>query len=155
MDMYAEDIAYFIDRALDGMTAIVTELGDDRVNQTPELEGANSPYAILTHCLGVMNYWGGRVATGRQITRDRPSEFQAKGTVAELLAEVDSARQRLRDDLSGASLADRVARMPDSGYDSPRRELLQGTVFLHIMEELCQHHGQMEITRDIIRRSGT
>jgi Protein of unknown function (DUF664) len=153
MDTDAADIAYFIDRALDGMVAIITELGDERANQKPDLEGANSPYSILTHCLGVMNYWDGYVAVGRPITRNREAEFRATGTVADLVSQVESAKRQLRDDLSRAALADRVTNVPGSDYDSPREELLQGTVFLHVIEELCQHHGQMEITRDVIVRS--
>jgi len=34
------------------MLDIVTRLGDDLANRHLDLPGANSPYAILTHCLG-------------------------------------------------------------------------------------------------------
>jgi hypothetical protein len=153
MDARTADLSFFINRALEQMTAIVLELGDARVNEAPTLEGANSPYAILTHCVGVMSYWGGYVAVGRPITRDRDAEFRAHGSVAELLTEVDAAKKQIANDLSIASLDDPVANIPDSGYDSPREVLLQGTVFLHVFEELFQHCGQMEITRDISLKS--
>ena len=56
----SEDVLWFADSALDGMVAIVRQLGDDRANRRPQLPGANSPYAILTHCLGVMEHYDAR-----------------------------------------------------------------------------------------------
>jgi hypothetical protein len=150
MDSDAADIAYFADRALDGMVAILQELGDDKANQAPNLPGANSAFVVLTHCLGVMNYWGGYVAIGREIERDRDAEFRARGRVQELVPHVAAARAQLHRDLALATLSDPVANMPPEPYDSPRPELLQGTVFLHILEELAQHHGHMELTRDLL-----
>src|SRR5580658_10211027 len=82
---------WFVDNALDQMTAIVRDLGDDLVNERPGLEGANSPFAILTHCLGVMEFWGGATVAERPVSRDRPSEFVATGTVAEVLSRVSAA----------------------------------------------------------------
>src|SRR5205807_5775164 len=63
------DFLWFVDQALDAMVRIVRELGDD-ANRRPELPGANSPYAILYHSLGVMEYWGGAMVAGRTIERD-------------------------------------------------------------------------------------
>ena len=60
-----DDLLWYVDQALDGMVAIVTDLGDDLANRRPDLPGANSPYAILFHCLGVMRWWGGEVIAGR------------------------------------------------------------------------------------------
>ena len=33
--------------------------------------GASSAYANVTHCLGVMGYWGGAVVAGRTIERSQ------------------------------------------------------------------------------------
>jgi hypothetical protein len=43
----------FCDEALVAMRDMVVELGDQLANRRPDLPGANSPFAILTHCLGV------------------------------------------------------------------------------------------------------
>jgi len=69
-----EDYLWFVDEALDGMVGIT---GDDVANRRPDLPGANSPYAIVTHCLGVMGDWAAHVVAGRQIERDRDEEFRA------------------------------------------------------------------------------
>ncbi|MEV1179628.1 hypothetical protein, partial [Nonomuraea sp. NPDC049784] len=61
-----DDYLYYVDRALDGMTGIVAGLGDRLANTRPPLPGANSPYALLTHCLGVVSYWAGQLVAGRE-----------------------------------------------------------------------------------------
>ena len=71
----ADDYLYFVDDALDGMVDIVMDLGDELANRRLDLPGANSPYAVLTHCLGVIEYWAGHLVAGRVIERDRPAEF--------------------------------------------------------------------------------
>lgn len=61
----------FIYEALDGMVGIAEVLGDERVNLRPDLPDTNSPYAILTHCVGMTTYWLGSVLCGRPSDRDR------------------------------------------------------------------------------------
>src|SRR5215469_15903525 len=80
------DYLWFAELALGEMIRIVDELGDGLANRRPPVSGANSPYVILTHCLGVMEYWAGATVAGRPIERDRAAEFTAQGPVAPLLA---------------------------------------------------------------------
>jgi hypothetical protein len=137
---------------VDQMTAIVTELGDDLANRKPGLPGANSPYAILRHCLGVMEFWGGQVVAGREITRDRDAEFRANGPVAGLAAATAEARRRFRAD---AAAADFAAPPRGGGHHSKGADDLeftsQGHTLLHVLEEVTQHLGQLELTRDVLR----
>src|SRR5580704_4968257 len=95
------DYLWFVDRALDAMVGIVVELGDERANRRPDLPEANSAYVILTHCLGVMEYWGGGTVAERDFTRDRSSEFMARGGVEELAERAGAARRRLAEDIAG------------------------------------------------------
>ena len=81
-----EHYLWFVDQALDDMAAIVRELGDEVANRRPAFEGANSPYVILTHCLGVLAFWGGATVAERDVTRDRAAEFTAHGSVEDLVA---------------------------------------------------------------------
>ena len=144
------DYLWFCDLALRGMARIVTDLGDERANSRPPFPGANSPYVILTHCLGVVEYWGGATVAERPIERDRAAEFTASGPVAPLLARAESARERLAEDVAGLEAWDvprSVRRDPDDPV--PYSET-KGAVLLHILEELFQHLGQMEITRDAL-----
>jgi hypothetical protein len=148
----AADFMWFVDRALDDMSVIVRELGDTMANQRPDLEGANSPYVILTHCLGVMEFWGGATVAGRPIERDRAAEFVAAGSVEDLLVRTALARRKLEADIEGHdSLAapSNVGRS-DTDTDTEPYNERKGAVLLHIIEELFQHLGQMEISRDVL-----
>jgi hypothetical protein len=147
----ADDYLYFVDEALDGMIRIVTGLGDDLANRRPDVPGANSPYVLLTHCLGVMEYWGGHLVAGRAIERDRDAEFRASGPVAPLVDRARRARHQLESDI-----ADLEAYAPPRGVPHPPDAELplartQGGALLHIHEELAQHLGQMEGCRDVLR----
>jgi hypothetical protein len=146
----ADDYLWFADLALSEMARIVEALGDTSANEAPPLPGANSPFAILTHCLGVLEYWGGATVAGRSIQRDREAEFRARGDVAGLLARTEAARRRLHEDVGALDpLAEpHVVRRPDD--PAPYSET-QGAVLLHMVEELFQHLGQMEITRDMLQ----
>ena len=146
-----EDYLYFVDEALEGMVTVVTELGDELANRRLDLAGANSPYAVLYHCLGVMEYWGGAMVAGRSIERDRDAEFRSSGRVGELVRRTRQARRQL-----DADIADLEPLAPPRGTPGPEDADLplartQGGVLLHIYEELAQHRGQMEVTRDVLR----
>ena len=149
MRISPDDFLFFIDRALDGMVSIVEELGDTYVNLRPKLPGANSPYVILTHCLGVTHYWIGEVLAGRQAHRDRDAEFQAQGTVAEICQKVRALQQQLREDMTHVQGEQPLA-FPVAPRHSRLQHWRQGAALIHAYEELAQHHGQMEITRDLL-----
>jgi hypothetical protein len=145
------DCLWYVEEALDGMVGIVTDLGDELANRAPDLPDANSPFAILTHCLGVLEDWGGSYIAGRVIERDREAEFHASGSVDDLVAEAERAREQL-----GIDLASFEPFLPVLGTIDPTEADLpfyrsQGGALFHIYEELAQHQGQMEITRDLLR----
>jgi hypothetical protein len=146
-----DDFLYYVDDALDGMVRIVRELGDDLANRRPDVPGANSPFAILTHCLGVMEYWGGEIVAGRSIVRDRPAEFRATGSVAGLTDHTERARQQLRADVAALDPFGPPRGVPRAKDSMLPLARTQGGALLHLYEELAQHRGQMEITRDVLR----
>ena len=150
----AGDYLWFVDLALTEMVGIVRQLGDAGANRRPVVEGANSPFAILTHCLGVMEFWGGFMVAGRTIQRDRDAEFEAEGRVEELAQRTEEARRRLREDIAGLearAVPPDVLGAEDAGVPYARTK---GAVLLHIVEELFQHLGQMELTRDMLAAPG-
>jgi hypothetical protein len=144
-----EDYLFFVDHALDGMVDIVTDLGDDLANRRPDLPGANSPFVILTHCLGVLEYYAAEAVAGRAVDRDRDAEFVASGRVADLAAQAGQVRERFAADIATLDPAAAPRRPLRGRQDATRRT--QGGALVHIYEELSQHLGQMEITRDLLR----
>ncbi|PQZ86988.1 hypothetical protein CQ018_18295 [Arthrobacter sp. MYb227] len=132
----------------DELTRIVGQLGDELAATSPSFPGANSPYAILNHCLGMMRYWSSNVNRGIQIPRDRAAEFTVTGPVADLLARAANARAAFIADVLAVDPTAAPAQTPDD------REVFWSStitgVLLHVLEELCQHLGQLEITKDLL-----
>jgi hypothetical protein len=148
--MSTEDYLWFVDDCLEAMTEIVEGLGDELANTPPALAGANSPYAILVHCLGVVGWWGGEMVAGRDVVRDRDAEFVAAGPVAGIREEVRRARDRLVADLAHLVSDAPPAKAPhgkDAGLPFGRS---QAGVLMHVFHELAQHRGHMEVTRDLL-----
>jgi hypothetical protein len=98
-----------------------------------------------------MEYWGGHVAAGRTIQRDRDAEFRAQGLVAELIEQVNAARARFRADVSGLDPAARPVGSLEPGDAAMPLGRTAGGALIHVYEELERHLGQMELTRDILR----
>ena len=144
-----EDYLYFTDRALDGMIAIVAELGDDRANSAA-YPGANSPYALLHHCLCVIETWVGGFVRGRPVVRDRDAEFTAAGPVEPLIARCATVRAQMHVDVADADPEELLLQEPPAEVLGPPTRLTQGGALQHVFEELAQHHGQMETLRDVL-----
>ena len=150
-----DDFLFFLDEALDGMVRVVAELGDDLASCRPDVDGVNSPYVTLTHCLGVMEYWGGQVIAGRAIERDRDAEFDAAGSVDELMARAHAARRQLAVDVSELEpdAPPRGALMNEADAGLPLGSS-QGGALMHIYSELAIHRGHVEICRDLLLTPG-
>jgi len=149
-----EDFLWYLDQAVDQMLSILQQLGDGTASRRPGLPGANSPCAILTHCLGVMEFWGGEVIAGRAIERDRDAEFRAEGPVADLIRRAGEARRQLATDIADLESLAAPRRAADRGEGDLPIWKTNGGVLLHIFEELYQHLGQMELSRDILVSGG-
>ncbi len=145
-----DDYLRFCDEALDGYTGIVTGLGDDLVNaRLPGIPGSNSAFALVTHVAGMTARWVRTVNLGIVVPRDRDAEFTATGTVAEALAAIERTRTLLHEDARAAAPHD-VPLDPAHDDDGSISYTTQGEVLLHVYEELAQHLGQLEVTRDVL-----
>ena len=143
---------WYVEKALDDMVTIVEGLGDDLVNERPDLPGANTPYAIVFHTCGVVRWWGRHVLAGEAVVRDRPAEFRASGSVADLLALVAETRAAFAQDCAGAAPDDPPRGHVDDFDRATPLGATQAGVLLHVVEEAYQHLGQLELTRDVLRR---
>lgn len=153
-----DEYRHFCVTALDSMSRIVEDLGEERANQRPALDGANSPFALLAHCCGVVRFWVGHVVLGRPSHRDRDAEFAAHGPVGPLLREVRQLQEQFATDLERVepeapvhnppATRARPATLPDTAAQEP--PMTQGFALQHVYTELAQHLGQMEVIRDLI-----
>ncbi|WP_089107802.1 DinB family protein [Streptomyces hyaluromycini] len=146
---------YFLRRAFDGMLGVLDDLGDGLGNTRPPLPGANSVYAIAYHCAAVADYWTGHVIAGREVDRDRAAEFTATGHGKDLRRQVDDLFEQLEADLAAVTAASAPRNTPPADFEGPNRPLSVQGVQLHVLEELAQHHGQIQLTRDLLKRGAS
>ena len=141
---------FLVERHLDRMLVIAGELGDELVNVTPDLPGANSAFQIVVHCCGMLEWWTREAVLGVDVGRDRVAEFDASGSLSELDARVDAVRRQLHADLARIDLDGPLRGDPSAHYaDTPIARSARG-VLMHVLEELAQHHGHLELTRDVV-----
>ena len=133
MEINDRDFLIFIDRAFDGMSKIVMDLGQEIANKRPALDGGNSPYAILFHCVGLTNYWVGTLIGNRSTERDRYNEFVATGDINSLLKSVEEIKKQIRLDLKKFNGHMPPTEIPNVAY-SPMKEheeWIQAHVLIH------------------------
>ncbi len=144
-----EEFLELMNRALSDMTKTIEALGDERVNQRPDIPDANSPYIILSHCVGLTHYWIGRLCAGRAYLRDRDGEFSAQGDVATLSQAVRDLQAQLSDDIQRVRFDQPIVGELDDRH-ADLVGITQGQVMLRCFKELAQHHGHMDLTRDLL-----
>jgi hypothetical protein len=143
----------YMRHAFEQMLDVADRLGDTRVNDRPLGSDTNAVAALNIHSRAVAEFWIGHVALGRPSDRDRQSEFSTTATVAELHALVDETLAQLSEDLAaidaGKTQPDRTGRQfLDGGDDS------DGAIVLHVLRELYQHLGHMELAADALAVRG-
>ena len=145
-----DDYLYFADRAFSGMAKVLLDLGDDLANTRPPLPDASTPFGLVTHCLAVADDWAGHLVAGRAVERDRAGEFAASGSVSDLVADIDRARARLAADVGELDSGGAPTTEPDRELLGSDRDLDRAGVLVHLLEELCQHQGRLEVLRDVL-----
>ena len=77
-------------------------------------------------------------------------QFVASGLIEDLLARTAAARTQLEADIAAADPDGALRGNPPAAYRGPDIVLTQGGALQHVYEELAQHHGQMELVRDVL-----
>ena len=175
MELQRATAELYMRHAFGQMLDVAERLGDTRVNDRPlgpaeaaalPTAGAgarasvsdrwpetNAVAALIIHSCAVAEFWIGHVALGRPSDRDRESEFASTATVAELRALVASTVSQVSEDLAaideGRTQADRTGRQFLEGGDGS-----DGAIVLHVLEELYQHLGHMELAADALAVRG-
>lgn len=153
VELGAGTAAVYVRWALAQMHEVVDRLDDDTVNRRP-FPRTNSVAALVVHSAGVGEFWLGHVGLGRATTRDRDREFDATATSAELHARLDAATTSIVADLEAL---DRGAASPTNAAG---RQFLQdgdesdAALVVHVIEELYQHLGHMQLTADALAGGG-
>lgn len=138
------------DELLDGYADALHTLDDDSVNRSPVPGTVNTAFALVKHVHGMSRFWGGSVISGLSFPRDRAAEFRASGTVAEALSLVEDVRSELP---TWADNAMRHGVLDSSAKGTSRTDVADAGpewILAHIIRELSQHLGHLEVCRDIV-----
>jgi hypothetical protein len=139
---------FYLRHALAQMLAVADRVGEPGINQRPLGPSTNAIAALIVHSCGVVEFWLGHVALGRASTRRREEEFSRTASLPELRSLVAHAQDR--------AIADLGLLEQGEGIDEGGRQFLQGgdtsdaAVVLHVLEELYQHLGHIELAADAL-----
>ena len=149
MDLTPNTANAYIRDAFTKMLTVVDRLGDSKVNVKPPGPDTNSAAALVVHCCGVSEYWLGHVGLGRPSDRDRDAEFRATASVAELRSRIEAARAQAEADVVALDAVTAPREQPggDHKVDADRSS---ASIVLHVLEELYQHLGHIELTADAL-----
>lgn len=150
IEVSVAEVTAFIRLGFDRMIAKAAAV-PEHLNDRPPLEGANTIYQIVTHAMGATHWWLSHVLAGEADIRDRPSEFAASGDLEQLLADVDAFKAGLAGLVEQALNAGPVVDLPpmQSGGERQWPET-NASVVLHVIEEVFQHAGHVDMTADLV-----
>lgn len=137
-----------IELAFGRMLARAHQLGD-RVADRPDAVSANSVSGLITHCMGVTRWWLAHEVLGEPFDRDRDAEFESQATVADLERSVSEVLAEVPGWLERIAVADAAASAQPDDEDPPWSWTPAGMT-LHVIEELFQHAGHVDITTDVL-----
>lgn len=149
MELTRESIDLYVRHAFSGMERVLERLDDQTVNARPAEWGTNSVAGLVVHCCELAPSWFELPGLGRASVRDRDTEFTTEAGIAELRDRIAAAVEK-----TSAVLGDFLA--GPTALDHPLREFLPGSdqsdgaLVLHVLEELFQHLGHMEVTADAV-----
>lgn len=151
LDLATMDL--YLRHAYGGMARVLDRLDDRTVNERPEGWGTNSVAGLIVHCCELGPSWFEMPGLGRESERDRDGEFAAVATVDELRARIDAAIERCAGLLVEFDAGPTVPDHPFRAF-MPGTDRTDGGLYLHVIEELFQHLGHMEVTADAVEARG-
>ena len=132
---------------VDEIVACLEGLDSDSLDWSP-LDDANSLYVLATHTMGNVRHNFLNVLCGLPITRDRDSEFVARGGSA---VEIEASWNELKGQISDA-----IEELPptelDRERDDPNRGIITGReLLIFVARHAAEHYGQAQLTRDLVK----
>jgi uncharacterized damage-inducible protein DinB len=150
MDLEPGTAETYVRLAFTQMLAAVDRLGDPLVNERPFGSETNSVAALVTHCCGVSEFWLGCVGLGRPTTRVRDEEFTATATTAELHEMVRATQRQIDADIRSLDAGEASSTHHAVRETLEDADVTDAALVLHLLEELYQHLGHMQLTVDAL-----
>lgn len=149
MDVAADTIETYIRLAFAGMARALDQVDDESVNVRPGGWGTNTVAGLIVHCCELAPSWFESPGLGRESIRDRDSEFTTTSTVAELRNRIETAAAKTCTLVREFDLGPTSQAHPLRDF-LPGADRTDGALVLHVLEELFQHLGHIEVTIDAL-----
>ncbi len=155
MDAEIETYSRWIRSLLKRVLACLEGLSEAQLNRRPPIDGANSTYVIAAHTLGCARAWVLGIACGQAIGRDRPAEFRAAGSYAELATATRDLSGEIEAGLAAlppAALERRFTPSQELWGEDEAYEISIREALIEVVEHASIHLGQLQVTRDLALR---
>ena len=149
MELDPATICLYVRHAFHGMDKVLDRLNDETVNMAPPAWGTNSVAGLIVHCCELAPSWFLLPGLGRESVRDRDAEFQAHATIAELRARITAAADHTCAVVEDFVVGPTVSNHPLRNF-MPGTDRSDGALVIHVLEELFQHLGHMEVSADAL-----
>lgn len=134
------------------ISKVIRGLNDEAANWQPLQAGTNSIYAILTHIIGVDNFWVRQIIGGQTVQRNREAEFRASGKIAELLTVWEESWIQIESLLGKLDHA-QLLEVRSRPFSSEQQESITVQwIILHLITHYATHLGHIQLTRQLWER---
>jgi len=148
IEVYSHQIRSLLKR----VPACLEGLSEVQLNRQPPIEGANSVYVIAAHTVGNARAWVLGIACGQEMGRDRPAEFRATGSYAQLAEETQELLEEIEAALTAldaSALDRRVVPSQELWGEGEAREISVRQALIGVVEHASIHLGELHVTRDL------
>ena len=137
----------YLDRAFGHMLTVLDRVADDELTDRPLGPDTNSVSGLVVHCTELCEFWLGHVGLGDPTDRARDAEFLSEAGRQELVERIATAQAAVPRHLERLAAGE--------GRPNEMRAFLYGdegddALVLHVVEELYQHVGHLEVTADAL-----
>ena len=146
-----DEYLYFLARAFAGMLDVLERAGRGGDQHETAPAGGQQPLrdrVPLRRDVRLLDRARGRRPPGEPEPSRRVQRYGQLGRSAR--RRVADLQRQLLDDLVGADLQGAPKNTPAPDYEGPEQPLTCAGVLLHVLEELAQHHGQVQLSRDVL-----
>ncbi len=149
MNAEIETYSRWIRSLLKRVLACLEGLSEEQLNWRPTIEGANSAYVIAAHTVGNARAGVLGIACGQEMGRDRPAEFRAAGSYAELAAATRDLLGEIEAGLAAlppSSLERRFVPSQELWGEGEPDEISVRQALIEVVEHASIHLGQLHVT---------
>lgn len=145
---FARDLASLFGRDISRLVEQIRAFSGDEALWTTPPGITNSAGTLTLHLDGNLREYIGRQLGGVSYTRDRPSEFSARGvSKSELIVRISELCELVPSIVARLSETQIEAVYPEVVFDSPMRTR---EFLLHLYGHLNWHRGQLDYVRRIV-----